>query len=158
MQPQDFQWLHLVTLMKKKNLQAPLDVGGRGQTFRPPPPSWQAVNAPPLGVWTWCPADWSGSVKLNHGTAVPGAVSNRPEDRGPGQSSSIHSGSSSLSVSINSEQAFWKRRAATSGRLGISPCGRMEVEKRTNGFDYPERSNAKSVNGRLKHTFPHSQT
>ncbi|AWP06630.1 Hypothetical protein SMAX5B_021245 [Scophthalmus maximus] len=27
------------------------------------------------------------------------------------------------------------------------PCRRMEIEKRTNGFDYPERNNAKSVNG-----------
>lgn len=40
-----------------------------------------------------------------------------------------------------------RARGATPRGPGGSPRSRMEIDKRTNGFDYPERNNAKSVNG-----------
>lgn len=102
----------------------------RGQKLFPLPSSWQAMNAPSLGVWTWCPltgaAVSTSGIRINDDDS---GSSGRPEERRPGRSSSIHP---RLSVSVR--------------------AGRMEVERRTDKFGYSERNDAKSVSGRLENT------
>lgn len=102
----------------------------RGQKLFPLPSSWQAMNAPSLGVWTWCPL--TGAAVSTSGIRIDdddSGSSGRPEERRPGRSSSVHP---RLSVSVR--------------------AGRMEVERRTDKFNYSERNDAKSVSGRLEST------
>lgn len=122
------------------------------------PANWlyeAAILHPPHRLWTqhpWgCGSSYSpltGSSRLNYGTAV-WAVSQPGWGQGQSFTSDCTTTVSALSSHPDRQRAgFSWRWEATSGWLGISPCRRMEIEKRTNGFDYPERNNAKSVNGR----------
>lgn len=88
------------------------------------------MNAPSLGVWTWCPL--TGAAVSTGGITIDddaSGSSGRPEERRAGPSGSV--------------RPRWS---------GPVRAGRMEVERRTDKFGYSERNDAKSVSGRLANT------
>lgn len=113
-------------------------------SFLPPFP--RSLNAPPWGCGSI--PRWLEAADYIMGRRSEQWGSEAPRHRGTGThrraSHHLH-----LHLHLHCQRAPGRVRASPRRPAsGPAACRRMEIEKRTNGFDFPERSTARSVNGR----------
>lgn len=105
-----------------------------------PAVSCRAVNAAPLGVWTSWPSGWREQRRHRAATKRP-------------RSADFCSFTSPGLSTVRSSTAGLRglmRDSAT--QLGIAPCRRMELEKRTSGRDCAETTRGSSGHGEWSET------